>query len=390
MPLLDLPNEILGRIIVSADSPSPFDASLHLKPKSSLVPRESHDGIRLMSMPAARERHAPLKSLVSTCRLLHALALPLLFKHALLNTGRLSDFLAFLHHHKLPQHVSSVVAYLPGHYSHIHPAWWARLLNEVPAKRLTIVAAPEVLAELTGVINWANDAWAFDMPLQFLRFDQSAEAARSRIDYDNLPEFLMARPWEGMAYNEGSSIAAYTTYEYFLRKTPSLMTALHSESPSPAADHMFSNLLSFEFIAICPFYNHVEEILKSIRKMIRLQILKIKLCPEPGTTTFQDEYDAVNGALDINDPWNECQTSWTLVAHTVAFLTVAGDLREVRMDDVKVQDMRQGVERFFNMQLPEAWQYQGEGSGIWRRDPSARKPVVDLDAAEGLGLEDEQ
>src|SRR6201999_225085 len=116
---------------------SPSDRGLLEKPKSALTPQESDDGIQLMSLPAASNRQNPLKNLTLTCRLIRSLTLPILFKHAVFCPLRLGDFLGFLKKHKLTQQVASVVAHLRGHYSHVHPAWWARLLNEVPATRLT-------------------------------------------------------------------------------------------------------------------------------------------------------------------------------------------------------------------------------------------------------------
>ncbi|KIW62406.1 hypothetical protein PV04_10584 [Phialophora macrospora] len=369
MQLLELPNEILARIIMFHDTASPFDVGLLEKPKSGLGPRETDDGIRLTSVPAGSNRQNTLKNVTLTCRLLRALALPVLFKHAVLDPLLLSDFLAFLKKHSLSHQVSSLVVHVSGHYNHIHPAWWARLLNEVPATRFSVVAPPEVFAELASVHSWSNDAWAFDMPLQVLRFDQSPEAARTKIDYDNLPNFLVGRPWERMVYNEGSSLSAYTTYEFFLRRTPSLLTALHFSS-SAAGETLFANLLHFDFIAIFPFYNHVDEVLKCIRKMKRLQRLFVKLCPEPGSTAFNDEMEVAGGALDVHDPWNECETSWMLIAHTVLFLTVEGELQELQMDDVKIEGLRQNLETALNDRLHERWRYPEQGSGTWRRNIS--------------------
>ena len=255
---------------------------------------------------------------------------------------------------------------MPGHYNHIHPAWWARLLNRVPVRTLTVVAAPEVFAELAGIHAWSNDAWAFDMPFQILRLEQTPEAARAKIDYDDLPNFLTARPWTGMAFNEGSSISAYTTYEFFLRRTPSLLTALLFNN-SAAGDTLFANLLSFHFIAIFPFYNHVDEVLKCIRKMLKLERLFVKLCPEPGSTAFHDEIELAGGAMDVHDPWNECETSWMLIAHTVVFLTMGGALQELRMDDVKVKGVMESIENSLDERLREWWLLDEPGSGVWRR-----------------------
>lgn len=371
MRLLYLPNEILARIIAFVETPSPFDSTTLLeKPKSALTPQESSDGIRMLTLPATAmnsERRFALKNLSVTCRLIHTLALPALFRHAVLQPRYLTDFLTFLKKHNLSRNVTSLVAQVPGHYNHVHPAWWARLLNELPsATTLSIVAAPEVFAELAGIHSWSNDAWAFDMPLQILRLEQSRESVPSEIDYDNLPILLLARPWSNVAYNEGSSLSAYTTYEFFLRRTPSLLTALHFNN-SVAGDALFAGLTRFDFIAIFPFYNHVDEVLRCIRKMTRLQTLFVKLCPEPGSTAFHDEVEIAGGAFDVHDPWNECETSWMLIAHTVLFLTSQGQLQTLLMDDVKIEGVRETLETSLNDRLHERWSYEEQGSGIWRR-----------------------
>ncbi|KIX05359.1 uncharacterized protein Z518_06231 [Rhinocladiella mackenziei CBS 650.93] len=360
MKILELPNEVLSRIISFHDTASPFDESLFQKPRLSV------DSDSLDTSIHSIQRKSPLKQLSLTSRFLHSLTLPLLFKHAVLYPLRLSDFLSFIKDRNLPPRISSILVHVPGHYNHLHPAWWARLLNEIPATRLTIIGPPEVFAELAGICSWSTDAWAFDMAVQVLRFDQPVESTRSKIDYDNLPNFLVARPWTNMVVNEGSSLMAYTTYEFFLRRTPSLLTALHFNN-SAAGDAMFANLVSFDFIGIFPFYNHVDEILKCIRKMKKLQKLLIKLCPEPDSTVLHDEIESAGGHLDVNDPWNECETSWVLIADTVVFLTIEGALRELRMDDVKVDGVRQMLENRLNDRLQEWWAYEAPSSGLWRR-----------------------
>ncbi|RVX72158.1 hypothetical protein B0A52_04756 [Exophiala mesophila] len=360
MELLDLPNEILAKIISFLDQPSPFDQSIREKPFL-----QNDDISPTTKLPRTVPADASLKNVSTTCSLLRSTALPDLFKHVKVNPLRLSDFIAFLNQNHLNQRVVSVVAIVLGHYNHIHPAWWARLLNEVTATRFSIIAAPSIFAELAGNPTWSNDAWAFNMPFQILSLDQSAEASRCKIDYDNLPSLLTARPWTRALVNEGSSVLAYTTYEYFFRHTPSMLSALHYDR-SIAGDQMFANLEEFKFVAIFPFYNHVEEVLKCIRKMTNLRRLFIKICPSPESTVLHDEIEAAGGHFDINDPWNECDTSWRLIAHNVAALAGMGNLREFHMDDVHVEGVRQALEDSINRVLQEPWTYQGKGSGEWR------------------------
>jgi hypothetical protein len=132
-------------------------------------------------------------------------------------------------------------------------------------------------------------------------------------------------------------------------------------------DAMLAKLHSFAFVAIFPFYNHVDEILKCIRKMTSLQTLFIKLCPEPGSTVLQEGIEMTGGHLDVNDPWNECETSWMLIAHTLAYLTTEGSLQELRMDDVKVAAVRSRIVSTLTKRLDQWWVYQGHDIGRWQR-----------------------
>jgi hypothetical protein len=137
---------------------------------------------------------------------------------------------------------------------------------------------------------------------------------------------------------------------------------------SAAANELFASLLSFEFVAIFPFYNHVDEVLKCVRKMTRLLRLFIRLCPDVDSVAFRDEVELAGGALDVHDLWNESDTSWTLIAHTVRFLSVEGQLEELHMDDMRIAGVSDTIKlSLINALYPDGWQYQQHGVGVWRR-----------------------
>ena len=169
---------------------------------------------------------------------------------------------------------------------------------------------------------------------------------------------------DSFSINEGSSLKAYSQYEYFLRRTPSLMSALNL-TRSTDADAMFVNLSHFAYTAIFPFYNHVDEVLKSVRKMKNLKSFATKLCPEPDSNVVEDELADALGHIDINDAWMEFDTAYTLVAHTVIFLTVEGVLEEFHVDDVKMEGIRENLEQVVSARLQEWWVYGG--NGLWKR-----------------------
>ena len=77
----------------------------------------------------------------------------------------------------------------------------------------------------------------------------------------------------------------------------------------------------------------------------------------------------------------EFDTAYTLIAHTVIYLTPMeengekagqagpwlgqGKLEEFRVDDVKMEGIRENMEEVISQRLQEWWVYAGEG--LWKR-----------------------
>ena len=72
-----------------------------------------------------------------------------------------------------------------------------------------------------------------------------------------------------------------------------------------AVQSMFCGLREFEFVAVFPFYNHVDDVLKCVRRMTGLRRFFVKLVPEQGSSVLEDEVRVLKGHIDLNDPWSE-------------------------------------------------------------------------------------
>lgn len=308
--LLLLPNELLNHIFLFLDNAPPSERRFNHLPTRDWT--DSHQ--------------APLKALSTVSRRLRAISLTLLFKHARLDPCQLTPWLDLVHRNELASSIESIVAHVSELNDGFHPAWYVRLLNEVPVLRLTVGCESHVLTGLTGIHVNLADMWAFDIPYQYLELRQDAWEATRQNSYDYLPGLLGAKHWRSLRVNEGSSLAAYTSYEYFLKKPPSLISnindclntipfdaepeMLHETAPGASiqitlTQEMLRNLRDFSFIAVFPYYNHVDDILKCIRRMRNLENLFIKLCPDPESTALDDAVKAAKGHIDLNDPWNE-------------------------------------------------------------------------------------
>lgn len=315
--LLLLPNEIISQALSYLDKEPPSCSNRLQQPTNDFT----------------YSSYQPLKDVSLSCRRLRTLSLAYLFKYTRLDAHNLTEFLSFINVHGLNDRIRTVTASLQGSCTRIEPLWWARIFNRLPAlASFTVQAAPHVLSQLTGIYVDDSEAWAFNMPIQTLTLTRQQPQPQSfypydAIDYDSVPNLLMAKDWTACTFNEGSSIKAYTTYEYYLRLTPSLMTIpiANSEqpivplstpfstlpsppallSPIPVINHFYESLESFTFVAIFPFYNHVDDVCSTVRRMKNLKHLSIKLCPDPDSTVLEDEIEQAKGHFDVNDPWNE-------------------------------------------------------------------------------------
>ena len=345
----DLPNELFDHVLKYLHHQCPSELNWHQRPDLNIIKSTKTD----------------LKSLSLTSKCMRALTLKRLFAHVCLDPNQSPAFLDFVDQHGLAVHVKSIVAYMTEPCRLIlHPLWWARLLNTVPALTFTIICPPYVFAEFASTSIVDVDSWAFNMPYHVIRFRQSRLAAIRQTSFNDDHDLFSARPWTEFSINEGSSLKVYSQYEYFLRRTPSLMSAVLL-CPSPGLTFMLSKLEKFTYTAIFPFYNHVDDVLKNIRKMSNLKHLRFRLCPDPRSSVIDDELMETKGHIDLVDAWMEFNTSYGLVGHTVRLLSVEYSLQEFQVEDVSMEGIKDGLIESLNAILDSKMVHQGDG--LWRR-----------------------
>jgi hypothetical protein len=116
--------------------------------------------------------------------------------------------------------------------------------------------------------------------------------------------------------NEGSSIRAYQTYEFFLRQPPSMLSALLGTGEHPNNHALLpSTIVDFNYIAVFPLASHVHTLLSNLPKLDRLFI---QLTPRPSNQILQDHKAMKN--IDMADLWMERNTAYS---HLFAELTQA-------------------------------------------------------------------
>ena len=258
-----------------------------------------------------------------------------------------ADFLSFVDVNHLGSNIKSVLFHVlnpdpgPGfdRADHLLEPLLQEIIESINPETLTILAPPSVMADIARVRANMRDAWAFDMPLHTLRFRQPADSSGpAALKKDS--EYDFRRPWCSILYNEGSFLDAYSTYEYFLKTTPSLLTLgcmCHSsilgdpgsppliqlgkvrhtvrlrESIHALAQDPWDKLQVFEFIVKFPLHTHVSSVLYGLYHCTSIVTLRTKLASHSDSDIWRD-----TAITSIHaDLWMEFEESYRIILEVV-------------------------------------------------------------------------
>ncbi|KAI1631302.1 hypothetical protein F4809DRAFT_632960 [Biscogniauxia mediterranea] len=345
-----IPPELLLHIFEFLDGPAPSEVSLHDQPSEDMLHAES-------------EYSCPLKTVSLVNRIWRTLVLPSLFRHVLWRPkiASLSAFtlnpiplLRFLEENRLDHSLTSFTllinffeledAYMVT--PKIRPAdleWlWDQIFSVIDPLRFTIIARPTTLAALLSRMLFLVDAWSFDIPYHILSLartkrdapgnvlpneqsktvESSASLSSAAIPYAARPRkppacpLFTIRPWTSLLLNEGSSIKVYRTYEFFLRRPPSILGALLGCEEHPNDTPLIPpSVVDFNYIAIFPLASHFEMLLQNLPKVERLFV---QLTPKSGNNILEDEGEMKQ--IDPGDLWMERNTSYSFLMRELTFM----------------------------------------------------------------------
>lgn len=341
--LEQLPNELLDLIVSNLATDPPSLSRLNRLPSLDIASSDTKD----------------LKNTsLASSRLLH-IARPFLFSHAVLDLGREDEFLSFISRSDLGRNVTSIAVIVSGPWAmRVDPFWWQSVLGHIDPLRITLIAAPRFL-EATLYVNFEfSDSWAFDIPLQILHLEQDRRKHNvdQSIQLDEQSSLLAARKWTSMLFNEGSSLAAYSHYEYFHLRTPSLFNSrLDVESIRPYLD----NLVSFHYVAIFPFLEHMTRVGKATIMMPNLQSVSVQLVPDLRDNIQID----AKGPVDASDPWMEVASGYTVFLCTLSDNSTSHLKKVVAYDYDRLQTEQSGV--MWEVLERNGWDHDGHGT--WTR-----------------------
>ncbi|KAL4884622.1 hypothetical protein BJY04DRAFT_181623 [Aspergillus karnatakaensis] len=346
-----LPNELLDEIISFLSSTPPSLTRLHQPPVESITKSRTRD----------------LKNLSLTCSHLRNLVRSRLFAHGRCELDLANEYLSFVSESDLSRCVTSVVVTLNHPFARelgFGPLWWRDFLSSLGPLRLTLVAPPLAFGELLGLNIPQEHLWAFEISHQVLNLEFDWQNYTPADLAASEPSCLIeCLPWTSMLYNESSSLKAYNHYEYFLYQVPSIFHRVsvmaYERTKYPALRH----LTSFTYVAVFPFYNHVQLALHALESMTSLQYLKIQLGPSQNDRATEIEQ---RGSMDPSDPWMELATAYSLIAHAVRNLGRKACLSKFTACDHEVEAVRAEIDVILGDILCEGpWTHDGHGT--WTR-----------------------
>ncbi|KAL3464378.1 hypothetical protein BJX64DRAFT_275865 [Aspergillus heterothallicus] len=354
LTLHSLPNELLDEIILLLSRPPPSSYRLHQPPSPNIT--------------KCGNRY--LKNLSLTCTRLLALVRPRLFSHGCFQLRDLDKYLAFVSP-GLYRYVISIVVKADAIAEKIEgyeQLWWRRLLHSIRPQRFTVIAPPSLIKGMLGMQIPEEHGWAFEIPLQLLQLGCDGPGPTpipaSQTGEQHSP--LDCLPWSYMLFNESSSLKAYNHYEYFLYQVPSLfhrwspLVSAQSLPDRPCLPFSLGGLTTFTYVAVFPFYNHVQLVLDAVELMTNLRSLSIQLGPSRNDRVTEVEQ---RGSMDPSDPWMELATGYSLIAHAVRNLGRTSCLSEFTACDYQMEAVRAEIDMILGDILCDGpWIHNGQGT----------------------------
>ncbi|KAI0891165.1 hypothetical protein F4806DRAFT_483831 [Annulohypoxylon nitens] len=418
-----IPPEVLLHIFDFLDGPAPSQVRLRYQPSDDML-------------DVKPQLLQSLKNASLVCRAWRILVLPVLFRHILWRpkisslrafTMNPIPLLQFLENNKLDHVVTTftlIVDFVDNEAGarHITPEirtvdleWlWDQLFSVIDPLRFTIIAPPTTLAAFMSRMLFLDDAWSFSIPYHILSLarttrgpsrDKSLETHLSDLQlsppehdtrraaqpastspptgirYRKPPAcpLFTVRPWTSALLNEGSSVSVYRTYEFFLRRPPSMLGALLGCEEHPNDSPLIPpTVVDFNYIAIFPLASHFEILVQHLPKVERLFV---QLTPGLESQLILDESEMHH--VEAADLWSERNTAYNSLMRELTIAASPMDhpgnwssLQVFESGDTADIDAWNMAVEFVKRSGVKDWKVEREGVFV-KLDNDGRSPTVE-------------
>ncbi|KAF1973795.1 hypothetical protein BU23DRAFT_124141 [Bimuria novae-zelandiae CBS 107.79] len=295
-----------------------------------------------------------------------------------------ASFVRFMQQYDLKHHVKNIVVYTDTEYKLRHVATadaplaravreiWDHIFSSLDPARVVIAAPPGTLSGLLDTQMLSTDAWAFDMKMHYIEFSQhdperSTHRNKGCRPWDNA--LVHRKPWTHLAYNEGSSVTAYSTYEYHLKQSPKMLylTLLRLAKEVQSC----CNITSFSFVGVFPFSTNMDRVYSALKKIPTLRDIQVQLAPGPENDLLSTSKNI--GRAQASDLWLEWSRCYDGI---VGLLLEVGDGAKLVSKDCGEEKMTKEVEEYIGTLKERGQGWRQNGVGVWIRDSTLDREVI--------------
>ncbi|KAJ4372745.1 hypothetical protein N0V86_008111 [Didymella sp. IMI 355093] len=282
--------------------------------------------------------------------------------------------------YQLKQHIKSVVVHTDIEYGLRHVSTadaplaravneiWAQIFDCLEPNRVVVAAPPATLAGLLDTQMLSSDTWAFDMKTHYIELTHTSPPPMYHMSSSCRPwntALIHRRPWTHISYNEGSSITAYSTYEYHLKQSPKMLYLILMR----LAEEVESccNITSFSFTGVFPFATNVTSIIRALHRIPTLRNVTFQLAPGPENNLLSKP-DRM-GRAQSGDFWLEWTESYKVIASYLGVFDF-DDGAEFRSRDCTSETLTRDVEEIVELlkHRGAGWKNKEGEVGVWVRD----------------------
>lgn len=236
-----------------------------------------------------------------------------------------AHFGRFVAQYSLKHHIKSIVVHTDREYELRHVSTadaslarvvsdiWSQAFSCLEPARVVVAAPPTTLAALLDTQMLSSDAWAFDMKIHYIELLQSEPLRLDHMVAKCRPwdwALVHRRPWYHLGYNEGSSITAYSTYEYHLKQSPKMLYLILIRLAEEA--QACCNITSFSFTGVFPFATNVTTIVRALHRIPTIKKVDVQFAPGPENNLLGEP--SRMGRAQSSDFWLEWSESYKVIA----------------------------------------------------------------------------
>ena len=366
--LIDLPAELVLQILSFLTEVQPHSIeSLHGEPSEALLQSEYH----------------PVKDLSLTCRRLRTLCLQRLFTNVKLTLTSLGvsvlskQLISFVQDHDLVRGIETILFYQVASDNRdnennsrkvpLCSMEWQILwvISQLNPPAITIMLSPSSFQELMPYDLRESDDWAFQIPYQILHLSQATDTPSTSVPASDSQDknILNILPWSHCTFNEGSSIRAYSTYQYFQKHVPSIFTPINEQKMRDGVWRTLPYLTSIDYIAIFPFTTrHMHQFCRFLQAAApNLRHLRTRFSPTSGNVILDDK--EAMGTCERTDLWSELEVCYSSLAKRIRLGELVS-LENLTVLDYDNPELRGSIYRAIAMEICADWACKGNGRWV--------------------------